>query len=325
MMGDCSKRNCMYEIWCITCEEREKERIMNEEDTEKAKDKIRNMKIHKYIGESHRSGYERGFEHLDKLTSLAKDSHMLKHVIINHEDEDLSSVRFGMKIIGFYRSSFERQMSEAVTINQEKDIHEILNSKGEFNACELPRLTTRLGEQESQEWERIARKERKDEEIIEEKINKMRKERNKARLRPEKTTLRSNKRMKTSEEDYISVREIWGPPGLSEQKKNELEEDEKKENVTENKRIRIDETKTYKEDKNDKIDKTKDKTIKAQESGKEELLEKDWDKILIEHRKDIEKEVLEDNEKDRDLEEEKNTGWSLYEECKAFLEENDQK
>ena len=83
-------------------------------------------------------------------------------------------------------------------------MHEILNSRGEFNACELPRLTTRLGEQETQEWERISRKERKEEEIIEEKINKMRKERNKARLKPEKNTLRRNKRLKTSEEEYVS-------------------------------------------------------------------------------------------------------------------------
>ena len=57
----CFKRNLIYETRCLTCETRDKNKIIEESSTEQeAIDKIRNMKIHKYIGETSRSGYERG-------------------------------------------------------------------------------------------------------------------------------------------------------------------------------------------------------------------------------------------------------------------------
>ena len=65
---DCTKRNILYEIKCLTCEEKMKEKLVESLADEKlVKEKIKNMKVPWYIGESGRSAYEKGFEHLDKL------------------------------------------------------------------------------------------------------------------------------------------------------------------------------------------------------------------------------------------------------------------
>ena len=59
---DCHRRCVVYETWCMTCEERDKKKIEEDEelDEEMRNRKIREMKIYKYIGESSRSFYERG-------------------------------------------------------------------------------------------------------------------------------------------------------------------------------------------------------------------------------------------------------------------------
>ena len=82
---DCSKRNILYEIKCLTCEKK----IMDEieaatEDEEKRKELKECANIPTYIGESSRSAYKRGFEHLEKLTSLNSKSQMLRHVVDKH-------------------------------------------------------------------------------------------------------------------------------------------------------------------------------------------------------------------------------------------------
>ena len=83
------------------------------------------MKIHKYIGESSRFAYERGYEHLDKLAFLHSQSHMLLHMLMRHEGEDLVYVKWGMNVLSFKRTPFERQLEEAVLITRESDNHKI--------------------------------------------------------------------------------------------------------------------------------------------------------------------------------------------------------
>ena len=98
------------------------EKIMDEE--EKAQDnpmfskekKMKNISLYKYIGETARSGYERGLEHLRDYAEFKKESHMLKHYLDKHELEDMKKVKFGMRIIRKARSAFERQVSESVQI-----------------------------------------------------------------------------------------------------------------------------------------------------------------------------------------------------------------
>ena len=106
----------------------------------------RKIKKHKYVGETGRSSFERGWEHLNDLATLKSSSHMLKHCITHHENQDMGQVRFGMKVIQYSKSSFERQIRESVQIQYERKEHNILNSRSEYNRCSLPRICTQVGE-----------------------------------------------------------------------------------------------------------------------------------------------------------------------------------
>ena len=208
---DCTKRNILYEIRCLSCEKEELDKIeeLCGDDIKKKKQMESEMIVPRYIGESGRSAFERGFEHLDQLATLNKKSHMLKHMLFQHENEDFSKVQWGMFILEYKKSAFERQISEAVTIEKVAKSSKILNSRSEWNQCQLPRLITRMGNQESEirELEKELLEEKKIEEELENRIRKLRKERNKARLRNENTNAR--KKQKTSETNYISIREVW--------------------------------------------------------------------------------------------------------------------
>ena len=84
-------------------------------------------------------------EHLRDYTELKKESHMLKHYLDKHEEEEIENIKFGMRIIRKARSAFERQVSESVQIQIARKDNFILNSKSEYNRCALPRLTARIG------------------------------------------------------------------------------------------------------------------------------------------------------------------------------------
>ena len=213
LTSDCTSRNVVYEIKCITCEKAELARIVGKTSEEKESSETTNNKnipTAKYIGETSRSGYERGLEHLDKLASLSSQSHMLKHMLDKHEDTDFSEVQWGMSILGKKRSAFERQITEAVTIMKESKKHDILNSKAEWSQCSLPRLTSKMGDKDLKEMEKEIRIEKDKESKFEEKVRKLRKERNRARLHQGGNT--ASKRQKINAEEYISIREVWGPP-----------------------------------------------------------------------------------------------------------------
>ena len=96
---DCSKRNVLYETWCDQCR-KEDEAIA----VEKGKDP-EGIPLYKYLGESARSGYERGREHQDDRRLCDTGSHMLKHLLDKHRDEDFAKVKFRMKILRYHRSA----------------------------------------------------------------------------------------------------------------------------------------------------------------------------------------------------------------------------
>ena len=127
---ECTKRSLVYETWCITCFEAEKERI--EEEMEEGKDrerKIAEIPKHKYIGETARSAYERGWEHQESLRKLEEDSHLLKHVANHHQGVPMEKISFGMRVVQFTRSALERQVLESVLIQEASKRHMIMNSK----------------------------------------------------------------------------------------------------------------------------------------------------------------------------------------------------
>ena len=122
-------------------------------------------------------------EHLDKMATLSSQSMLLRHILDQHQGEELTEVKWGMKIIEFKKSAFERQIKEAVLIQQEAKNHTILNSKSEWNQSAIPRLTTRTGDMELWEMERELKKEKEKEEQYERKIRELRKEMNRVRLK----------------------------------------------------------------------------------------------------------------------------------------------
>ena len=67
---------------------------------------------------------------------------MAKHNMMEHLEEE---VVFSMKVLKQHRSAFERQVIEAVLIETEDD-GSLLNSKGGFNRCALPRLQVVIGD-----------------------------------------------------------------------------------------------------------------------------------------------------------------------------------
>ena len=121
--------------------------------------------------------YDRGYEHLDKLATLNSNSHMLKHMVAEHEGEDFHTVKWGMFVRKFVRNSFERQIEEAVSIEREKHTCHILNSRSEYNQSCLPRLETRIGDPEKlfKEWELEMKAEKEKDEKLESKIRELRK------------------------------------------------------------------------------------------------------------------------------------------------------
>ena len=72
------------------------------------------------MGESSRSAYERGWEHINDMAQLKSSSHMLKHTVGVHQNEDMEKVHFGMRVHKFTTSSFERQIRESVVIQTQR-------------------------------------------------------------------------------------------------------------------------------------------------------------------------------------------------------------
>ena len=140
---------------------------------EKQRDKIKKIKLSKYIGETSRSAYERGLEHLKDFEDIKVESHMIKHYIENHEGEGMAEMEFGMRIVRKPRTAFNRQVAESVLIQSNKN-HHILNSKSEYNRCALPRLATKIGEENLAKLEKLRREEKAAEQEFENKVRSLR-------------------------------------------------------------------------------------------------------------------------------------------------------
>ena len=113
----------------------------------------RRAKRYIYIGETNRSVYERGIEHQNDVTGCKTSSHMLRHLLTVHEEEEeeWDKIKFGMRILKSTKTAFERQILESVLIQKARE-QNIMNNKSEYNRCALPRLTAKLGERDMEKW-----------------------------------------------------------------------------------------------------------------------------------------------------------------------------
>ena len=99
------------------------------------------------MGESSRSGYERGMNHLDDYKARHEDSHMWGHALTHHGGR--MDLQFKFVIVKTFQKALTRQISEAVrTRKRGEDL--ILNKKGVFNRCALPELAVKF---KSKMWE----------------------------------------------------------------------------------------------------------------------------------------------------------------------------
>ena len=110
-----------------------------------------------YVGETSRTIQERAVEHLSQARRGDQRSHMVRHQTLQHPGEPPS---FQFKVVSSHRSALSRQIREAVRIRRRGGAGQILNSKGEFNRCHIPRLVV---EEEDEE----VRKRRMDRELRE--------------------------------------------------------------------------------------------------------------------------------------------------------------
>ena len=91
----------------------------------------------RYIGESSRSALERMGEHLKDLEFRRPKTHLLRHCVEEHPSIAPENVDFRMKILTVHKSSFERQIREAVIIDHYAGPL-IMNSKLEYTRCGIP-------------------------------------------------------------------------------------------------------------------------------------------------------------------------------------------
>ena len=142
----CNKRSVTYKTYCLKCKEKLAEAGEAAGDT---------VPVHTYYGETHVSSRERGIQHERDYRSKNEDSHMYKHYSEMHQDENLADVKFGMSVIRQHFSSFSRQIHEACLIFLDGNN---LNSKqgNMYNRCKVPRLTTMIQEEKTEEKKEIS-------------------------------------------------------------------------------------------------------------------------------------------------------------------------
>ena len=237
---DCHKRSVVYETWCETCYRQEERRIEEEEveDTEKELRK-KKIRVHKYIGETARSAYERGMEHRLALEKMDEDSHMMKHVATYHKGEEIEEVKFGMRVVSFCRTPLERQVLESVKIQEERQKNITMNSRSEYSRSKIPRLTAKMGDDE---YDERRENEKKEDKLIEENVRKeiyrRRKEKCKKRskeIHEHKERIENNnfkKRRIDEEGKYktVIVREVEKREEVIEEEEKVLERKKKKPN-----------------------------------------------------------------------------------------------
>ena len=95
-------------------------------------------KVRVYDGETARNLNIRSKEHIRDYENNLESSWMLKHVNKDH-DGDKDNVKFSFKVLKKHTKPLERQLDEAVNINNKKPAENI-NTKYEFNSQNLTKF-----------------------------------------------------------------------------------------------------------------------------------------------------------------------------------------
>ena len=98
-----------------------------------------------YYGESARTGYDRGLEHLAALDRMNPESPLVEHLLEAHpgvgvEDDEDASAHFQMSIVSTHPKPLKRQCQEVHLIHTFRE-GQIRNRKGEWGQNLPPKLT----------------------------------------------------------------------------------------------------------------------------------------------------------------------------------------
>ena len=319
-------------------------------DNKILKELEKTIKIHKYIGETNRSAFERGWEHQNDYENLSTKSHMLKHAVETHPHEDPKQIQFGMKVVRFTKSSFERQILESVEIQSNRQ-HHLLNSRSEFNRCAVPRMMCKLGDKSFKKNEQEIEKDLAREEAQVTRIRELVKERNKNRGETSRIHGKAPgaKRRKIDNEKFETGQEKHG--GIERQepeKRKEMEENEnmgpenKKRKVSQDIRSIIQKMTTrnlnqqeHQEQPNIVPDQQEQPRVEQEENEKDEEPERhaqygqeehhelvDWEEIFHKHLEET-RQIEQRRQEQMEKAEKKEKSWQLLRECTSFLRENE--
>ena len=131
--GTCRSKNLVYRLKCLEC-------------------KKNGVNTH-YIGESSRTFWDRSREHDQALKSKNTKYAVVKHWQMDHGDQD-DPPKFSYNLVGTYRTAIERQIMEAIAIEDET-CDQILNGKGEWGTNHLPRLKLTINNEVIQTQEEV--------------------------------------------------------------------------------------------------------------------------------------------------------------------------
>ena len=122
--GSCRALNLVYKVTCLDCKA----------------EGLRST----YVGESHRSFWDRSQEHLADLRSRSDSNSLVKHWNEIHGNMD-APPKYQFQVLKKCKTSLERQIWEAILIDSESEgIDHQINQKGEFGINLVPKLKPTL-------------------------------------------------------------------------------------------------------------------------------------------------------------------------------------
>ena len=127
--GNCQLEGVVYKITCQECK-------MRGVDSE-------------YVGESSRTAFLRGSEHLEDLRKKNDSSPLWKHCMEEHGGQE---VKFKMRVVRGHKTPLTRQIQESVEI-ESSSANIVMNSKCEYNGSRIPRIVIEVGDRlETESW-----------------------------------------------------------------------------------------------------------------------------------------------------------------------------
>ena len=112
------RQGCIYLMTCLVCEAKGEHSY--------------------YVGESARTPFDRGSEHLSAMRRMAKESPLVEHFLEEHQGQ---TPEFSMRIIGTPTSNLLRQSGEYQEMLKYSAMGTLLNRRGEWGQNLPPKLT----------------------------------------------------------------------------------------------------------------------------------------------------------------------------------------